>query len=172
MKNLKLRRLRLEDEKNYLTYLDEWKNDDEVTPHSNQMRGLSYKDYLDVLEKREKGLYHPETRVPDVTYILTDGQGVIYGSLNLRLKLNDHLFKYDGHIGYGIAPSKRGQGYGRLILKSGLAICKRRGFDKVLVTCNEENIVSEKVILSQGGILENVIWKNDGYIKRYWISIK
>ncbi len=172
MGNLRLRKLRLEDEKRYLSYLSEWKNDEEITPHSNVMMGLSYKDYLDILEKREKGLYQPETRVPDITYVLIDEQGDIYGSLNLRLKLNEHLLNYDGHIGYGIAPSKRSQGYAKLILKLGLDICKKRGFEKVLVTCDEENIASEKVILSQGGILENIVWKNDGYIKRYWINIK
>ncbi len=170
--NLKLRRLRLEDKKSYLAYISEWEDQSKMVPHSSQLLGLSYEAYFNLLKIKEKGLYLPETRVPDVTYILIDEKKVIYGMLNLRLKLNDHLLKYDGHIGYGIAPSKRGLGYGKKMLKLGLNICKKRGIYQVLLSCNSENLASEGIIKSQGGILENEIWKTDGYIKRYWINIK
>lgn len=35
-----------------------------------------------------------------------------------------------------------------------------------LITCNEDNILSEKVIIANNGILENI---EEG-IKRYWIK--
>ncbi|MBN2300099.1 MAG: GNAT family N-acetyltransferase [Acholeplasmataceae bacterium] len=169
--SLRLRRLRLSDKAAYLAYLSEWDDLSKVIPHSSQMQGLSYEDYLFQLKQRERGLNLPFDRVPGITYILVDDQHVIYGVLNLRLRLNDHLLKYDGHIGYGIAPSKRQKGYGKQILKLGLNICKKRGMDKILITCNEENLASEGIIKSQGGILENRVYKTDGYIKRYWIQI-
>ena len=46
------------------------------------------------------------------------------------------------------------------------------GIKKVLVTCDYDNIGSEKVILKNNGIYENTI-KEEGkenFIKRFWIN--
>ena len=50
------------------------------------------------------------------------------------------------------------------------------GLEKVLITCNDDNIGSAKFIENNGGILQDII-KNvvDGkkiYTKRYWIELK
>lgn len=169
--NLSLREPQLKDKDNYLSFLNEWQTESAIVPKSACLEGRTYEAFIRDLSLREKGLIEPERLVPDLTYILVDEDNIIYGALNLRLKLNDYLLAYDGHIGYGIAPSKRQMGYGKLILKLGLKLCKKRGIKKVLVTCNEENIASEGIIKSQGRVLENVVWKSDGYIKRYWITI-
>lgn len=168
---MRLRRLRLSDKKAYLDYIKAWENEPEIIPFSSRLQNLSFQAFLESQKSREKGTYMPDRLVPDVTYVLVDQDQTIYGALNLRLRLNDHLLAYDGHIGYGISPSKRGRGYGKLILKLGLVYAKKRGIDRVLVTCNEENTRSERVIISCGGIFENKVYKTDGYIKRFWIDL-
>ena len=56
----------------------------------------------------------------------------------------------------------------------GLALneCKRLGIDKVLITCNKDNIGTAKSIINNGGILENEIVNEDGELEqRYWITL-
>ena len=55
--------------------------------------------------------------------------------------------------------------------------CRRNHMDfgKVLLTCDDNNIGSAKIIEANGGILENIIkGEKDGESKkrRYWITIK
>ncbi len=169
---LYLRAPQLSDYKEYMSYLDEWDDPNEIVPYSSRLLGRTFKEFVEQRSSREQGLIDPEHRVPELILIMVDKHESIYGVVSFRLRLNDHLLAYDGHIGYGIRPSKRGEGHGKAILKLAIELAKQRGYTRVLVTCDEENIKSEKVILSQGGMLENTVWKNDGYIKRFWIQTK
>jgi predicted acetyltransferase len=164
-----LRSIQKDDEKEFLNYIKGWENEEKVVPSSARLRGESFTEYLKTLALREKGLYLPDTHVACKTYILVDQEQIIYGVLNLRLSLNEHLLNYDGHIGYGINPKYRNQGFGKMILKLGLECAKKHGITDVLVTCNEENVASKKVIEACKGIFENKVYKTDGYILRYWI---
>jgi predicted acetyltransferase len=60
-------------------------------------------------------------------------------------------------------------------LAYGVKLLKARGVDRVLVTCDDENVGSACVIEKNGGVLENIItlpWENSGQkYKRYWINI-
>jgi len=168
---LELRAPKLSDEIEYHAYLKEWQDQEKVIPYSSRLLGRTFQTFVEEIKPREEGLINPEKLVPELILFMVDEKDVIYGIVSFRLKLNDHLLAYDGHIGYGIRPSKRGHGYGSQLLALTLKIAKDKGYDRVLVTCNEENVASEKVILSCGGVLENIVWKNDGYIKRYWIRI-
>lgn len=108
-------------------------------------------------------------------YWLVDDEGKTYlGQFDLRLELTPFLTKYSGHIGYVICPKHRKKGYGTLGLKLTLEKAEtliKEG--KVLVTCNDENIGSAKVIENNGGVLENIVeydWYNKP-IRRYWIKL-
>ena len=94
------------------------------------------------------------------------------GQLNLRHELNDYLRQWGGHIGFAIRPSRRRQGYGRLILALGLEECRRRGMERILVTCLEDNRGSARVIEANGGVLVNAVADpaGRGRLRRYWIS--
>lgn len=49
--------------------------------------------------------------------------------------------------------------------------CKKHGIEKVLMTCDKNNIGSVKSIVRNGGVLENEI-EDDGHIEqRYWIQL-
>jgi predicted acetyltransferase len=118
------------------------------------------------------GLNIAEGRVPATTYWLVR-QGQILGPSNLRHELNDYLRKFGGHIGYSIRPSQRGKGFGILILKLTLEKARQLGLDKVLVTCDDDNFASARVIEKNGGILEgNIV--DDSHkvpVRRYWIEL-
>ena len=96
------------------------------------------------------------------------------GGLSLRHELNEFLLKMGGHIGYEIRPSKRKRGYGTEILRLGLEKAKQLGLRRVLVTCDEDNIGSKKIIKHNGGIFENAIEIEGDPVKklRYWIDIQ
>ena len=111
-------------------------------------------------------------KVPFSVLWLVDGDEFI-GEASIRHELNPYLLKEGGHVGYGIRPSRRRQGYGRLILALALEECRLRGIERVLVTCLEDNIASARIIEANGGTLENVIDDpaGRGPLRRYWISL-
>lgn len=94
-------------------------------------------------------------------------EGKPVGCSKLRHSLTNNLFKKGGHIGYSIRPSEREKGYGNIILKETLKKAKELKLNKVLVTCNEDNIISSKIIEYNGGVLKNI----DEGICRYWIEV-
>ncbi len=111
-------------------------------------------------------------RVPAFTFWLIDKREFI-GWLSLRHELNEYLFKIAGHIGYMIRPSKRRRGYGNEILRLGLLEAKKLGLRRVLLTCDEDNTGSKKIIELNGGRFENMVEVQDSSVKkiRYWIDI-
>lgn len=110
--------------------------------------------------------------VAETVYWLIDEEEFI-GRISIRPKLNECLAYVGGHIGYDIRPSKRKHGYGKIILRLGLEKARMLGcFEKVLLTCDEENIGSKKIIESNGGILKDKFSINNQLEKlRYWIYL-
>ena len=61
---------------------------------------------------------------------------------------------------------------GRKSLSLALDKMRELGFQKALVTCNEDNIGSEKAIIKNGGVKDNDFLESHGNIvKRYWIML-
>lgn len=112
-------------------------------------------------------------RVPNRDFwLICDNEFV--GRMNLRYELNDYLLRVAGTIGYEIRPSRRRQGYGTIILRLGLQEARKAGLRKALLTCDEDNIGSKKVIEANGGVFENAI-DVEGSSKRklrYWIALE
>lgn len=95
------------------------------------------------------------------------------GLLTLRFQLNEEFLHSGGHIGYVVRPSKRRSGYGTALLRLGLNKARERGLTRVLLTCNETNIGSRKIIEANGGQFENavvVVGQEDRKL-RYWIDL-
>ena len=81
------------------------------------------------------------------------------------------LGTWGGHIGYYVRPTERKKGYASEMLRLNLLNAKQLGIDKVLVTCDADNIGSEKTILANGGVFEKEILVDDCIMKRYWITV-
>ena len=116
----------------------------------------------------------PSYYVPSYDYFAVDDDKFI-GVIHIRVRLTDNLMKYGGHIGYGINPKYWKMGYGKELLK--LAIQEHKDLieeERILVTCDDDNIGSYKIIEANGGILENKVENEDCgekfITRRYWIT--
>ena len=154
----------------------------EMMDNHDSFDGCSSLDRYEDIEKWDlniKLFEKPDTVPPGYSlgyeYLYLDGDDVI-GMINLRPMAESHpyLKKYGGHIGYSIRPSRRKQGIGTEMLRDVLKLCREEyGLKRVLVTCSEDNEGSRKVILNNGGVLENRILFPPEYrmIEMFWISL-
>lgn len=126
-----------------------------------------FPEYIDKNIAFSKGIGLDEKYVPQTIYwLIIDSIPVGIGKL--RHHLNDNLRKIGGHIGYSIRPSERKNGYGNLILKEILKEAQKMNINEVLLTCDDINIPSRKVIEKNNGVLESM---ENGECK-YWIKLK
>lgn len=97
----------------------------------------------------------------------------IVGMIDLRHRLNDFLAEYGGHIGYSVRPDERRKGYAKQMLALALDEAKKRGINRVLVTCDEKNVASARTILANGGAFERNTWLEEEKqtVGRYWIDV-
>jgi predicted acetyltransferase len=111
-------------------------------------------------------------KVLDSEFWLVDNLEFI-GRVALRHELHERLRLHGGHIGYEIRPSQQRKGYGTLILKLVLEKAQEIKLERVLITCDVENLGSRRVIEANGGELEGE-FQLDFYekpIRRYWINL-
>lgn len=107
--------------------------------------------------------------VPSETYLCIRAEdNKMVGIVNIRKYLNDSIKVYGGHIGYSVLPDERKKGYATQILSMALEKCRTLGLNSVLVTCDKDNTASQKVIIKNGGKLENIIERT----KRFWIDLE
>lgn len=169
---IKLLKPTLEMEEEYCYFVEEWNQTGQsIVPYSARPLGRDYRTWLEDSAKIEKRETCPADLVPAHTYFLGNKDDKILGAINIRHYLNDYLFNFGGHIGYGIRPSERNKGYATKILALGLSQAKDLGIRKVLITCNKSNISSAKVILKNSGMLENEVVEEGEIIQRYWVDL-
>lgn len=109
--------------------------------------------------------------VEHLTYWMVDDDRELVGVANLRLRLNERLLHSGGHIGYGVRPSMRNQGYATQLLGLTLLETKAMGIDRVLVCCDQDNPASARVIQKNGGVFESEVEHQGKFmVDRYWIE--
>jgi predicted acetyltransferase len=87
------------------------------------------------------------------------------GRLAIRHRLTRRLLDLGGHIGYDVRPAARRRGHATAMLARALPVAAGLGIDPVLVTCDDDNTGSRKVIEANGGVFED----QRGVKLRYWI---
>ncbi|MFC7788230.1 GNAT family N-acetyltransferase [Microbacterium sp. MAHUQ-60] len=115
----------------------------------------------------------PDGHVPCDYFWITD-DGEVVGFIAFRRELNDWLSSYGGHIGYSVRPSRRRQGIARGALKLVLDRAREQGYDRVMLTCDEDNTGSYRTIEGAGGVLQATIDAAEPgrpRVRQYWVSL-
>jgi predicted acetyltransferase len=124
--------------------------------------------------------WHPD----HVHWLIHDDEYI--GQSSIRPDLGTmYLITYGGHIGYSIRPERRQRGYGQRILGLTLKKAREVGLAKVLITCDEDNIASKKIIEANGGVFEQAMIMDADILTaegrapdqpvaklRYWIDLE
>ncbi|ADP39132.1 GNAT family N-acetyltransferase [Gardnerella vaginalis] len=159
----------------YIQGYIEANEEDEIFRSNAERRFIHPETIIESSYNIEHGINLPENYVKATTFWLIDNEKFI-GEINIRHELNSFLINYGGHIGYEIRQSECMKGYGTKMLSMALTYCKETlNLHKILITCDDDNIGSIRVIENNGGILENKV-KNSlsrGNVttRRYWINI-
>ncbi len=168
---LRLRPLRLEDESAFLHAQRVMHEHDDYQFGLFYAAGMPFAEYLTELEERRTRQVTNET--VGSTFLVAEVDNRIVGRVSIRHGLNDFLRRYGGHIGYCVLPDDRRCGYATQILRQSLAITSAMGLDRVMLTCDDDNIGSITVIESCGGLLTATVAADDpprATKRHYWIG--
>ena len=118
----------------------------------------------------------PPNRVGEDKYWLVDDEKSYFiGEIAIRHRLNDALSQRGGHIGYGVRYSEWNRGYGTKMLALALEKAKEMQISPVLITCNDDNLASARVMEKNGFVLGDTIPVSidgtDYLTRRYWKTI-
>ena len=128
---------------------------------------------FDDFRNQSQGIGLPEGYVPATTFWMVQGDEWI-GVGNIRHRLTDQLERFGGHIGYAIHCDAWGMGYATMLLHLLLEQAAMLGITSALLTCDAENIASERVMQKNGGkYLDTIDTLIDGinhHTRRYRIE--
>ena len=133
---------------------------------------MPFQRYLEILAEQARGEHLATDHVPATFLFVFDGTTVV-GRVSIRHSLNPYLERFGGHIGYVVVPEYRRRGYATEILRQALQFARLQlGLERVLVTCDDDNVGSIRTIEKNGGVFENAVAGEGGAAskRRYWIT--
>jgi predicted acetyltransferase len=168
-----IRELKESDEASFRACVEECRQDN--PPHDFAFHfdpETDFASYVDLVHGWSRGDLPPNS-VPG-TFLVAAVEEVVVGRVSIRYELNDYLFRFGGHVGYAVAPSFRRRGYATEILRQTLPKVRSVGLKRILLTCDDDNVASQRVIEVHGGVLENVVWEEGLRVpkRRYWIDLR
>lgn len=102
-------------------------------------------------------------------FLAAEADGQLVGAVSVRLALNDYLATRGGHIGYGVISNHRRKGYATTMLREAIEFARREDVDEILVTVDDDNTGSIRVIENCDGRLEQLVRpENSTPFRRYW----
>jgi predicted acetyltransferase len=132
---------------------------------------LPWRAYVEALRDHGAGVDYGRNEWVPATFLLAEVDGEVVGRTSVRHRLNKWLAMEGGHIGYGVLPGHRRRGYATEILRQSLVVAREHGVDRVLVTCDDDNVGSATVIERCGGVRDAELPTVGAPPKRrYWIE--
>ncbi len=152
----------------YCDYIDEL-GDEERYPFPLDFEHHDFPAMLARITDFAEGKNLPEGYVPSSTYWLIV-QGELAGVSNLRHYLNEGLEQAGGHIGLGVRPSFRGQGWGAWLMLKTIELAHDRGISDVHIHCYADNDASAATIRRCDGKLLGTVNAGKAIVARYLVS--
>ena len=171
---IELIRPNMEYKQQIIKMMDEWSSTGEkIVPYS--IRRIDYHNFDEYMFEFDQQVNGPlrEGFVRNTTYfVYLASVDKIIGAVNIRHNLNEELLKAGGHIGDGVRPSERRKGYATEMIRLALDKCRELKIDRVMMSCDKDNIGSVKSIIKNGGKLEHEFVNEDGVMEQiYWIEL-
>ena len=158
-----------------LEYKDEFDNNNEILHGTAGLgKAENFEEWLKAIVDNSFEETVRQGFVPSSTYLAVRVEDdKLLGMIDIRHRLNEYLFNFGGHIGYSIRKSERRKGYATSMLNAILPYCREIGLDKLLITCIDGNIGSEKTIRNNGGVYESTVYESgkNCSLKRFWITL-
>lgn len=105
-------------------------------------------------------------------WLVDDAPQRFLGQIDIRHELTASLLRYGGHIGYAIRLGEWSKGYGTRMLALALPHAKALGIERCLITCDDDNPGSARVMEKNGFVLgdkvDNIIDGRAVVTRRYW----
>lgn len=148
----------------------------DTLPGHNPLRNPHDGDLLAHYERRRQAIDLPPNRVAATAYWLVDEDAQRFlGLIDIRHQLNESLLRYGGHIGYAVRLGEWNKGYGTLMLSLALPHARALGITRCLITCDDDNPASARVMEKNGFVLgdkvENLIDGQAILTRRYWRTL-
>lgn len=137
--------------------------------------GLTDADSCDIFEKfenyREERNLKPDRVGCHYFWLVEEEEGYFIGETAIRHRLNEALLLRGGHIGYCVRYQEWGKGYATEMLRLAQEEARKLGITKALVTCNDTNLASARVIEKNGFTLEDKVEVDGILSRRYWRTL-
>ena len=108
-------------------------------------------------------------------WLVDDEKQRFLGQIDIRHELTERLLRYGGHIGYAVRLGEWNKGYGTLMLSMALPCAKKLGITRCLITCDDDNPGSARVMEKNGFVLgdkvDNAIDGHAIVTRRYWKTL-
>ena len=142
----------------------------------NPFRNPHVQDVLAYFDNMRSARNLPAGYVAATTYWLVDDETQRFlGQIDIRHGLTERLLRYGGHIGYAVRLGEWNKGYGTLMLSLALPYAKEIGITRCLITCDDNNPGSARVMEKNGFVLGdklgNVIDGQPIITRRYWKTL-
>ena len=167
-KNPFLARPNIQYKDSFILATREFEEEGERPPWNYGVLEANFDEYVETLLANESSPF--PGYVPQTTYWLIVDD-LYAGTIDIRHHLTTNLRKFGGHIGYRIRPTMRRKNYGTLQLTLALPKTWDLGIERALITCDDDNIGSQKIIEANGGMLQDKVDNGRSSLtRRYWIE--
>jgi predicted acetyltransferase len=141
----------LDREAEFIEMRDEWlANRQDPYDWLYSVAWTDFANYVKLCDDLREGKGPLADLVPaDTLWIEEDGR--VVGTVSARYGLTDALRRRGGHIGYSVRPSARNRGIATQATRLALELLRRHGITEALITCDETNAASARVIEKCGG---------------------
>jgi len=111
-------------------------------------------------------------------YLALDAEtGALIGTLELWTFQSAYVRNKKGNITFAVRPSERGKGCAAEMLEKMVGICWTMGCDRLVLLCDRDDRISDRVIRACGGQPEEELLPDpdrpgEGFLRRYWLETR